>query len=89
MCAPKSIVQKAQKNKFNSLPVGANSNYYANRSSYANIMQNKEILNNINNSKNSNINTMNINITTNNPQQFAQDYLGILASKDNGMVTGW
>lgn len=85
----KEVIEQAQSNKFNSLPVGANSNHYATRSSYENIMQNKEILNNINNSKNSNINTMNINIATNNPQQFAKDYLGILASQDNGMVTGW
>lgn len=85
----KEIIEKAQNNKLNPVPVGAQSAYYSTESrNYNNSSESNKILNNQNNSKNTNIHTMNINVQTNSPKDFVKDYIGIVSGKDNGMVAG-
>lgn len=77
-------------NQLNPVPIGAQSAYYSTESrNYNSTNTGNRILNNSNNSKNANIHTMNINVQTNNPKDFAKDFVGIVTNKDNGMQTGW
>lgn len=73
-------------NELNSISKESIANYMQNKNSYNNILENKKILNG---QTNTNINTINVNLETNNPKSFAKDFVGIVTNKDNGMQTGW
>ena len=92
----KEFVEKINANKANSVPAGAQSNYYNSASqNETNTRNTKNIVNsNTNNStsnsnsKSTNIQTMNVNVTTNNPKEFA-DYISTASEFDNGIAGAW
>lgn len=87
-------IRKGQKNlavvnnnKFNSVPAGAQSNYYSTEAQNTTNTNNARSISNTN-SKNTNIQTVNVNLNTNNPKGVV-DYLSTASEFDNGIAGAW
>lgn len=92
----KEVMEKVDANKANSVPAGAQSNYYNSASQNETNNKNTENIVNSNtnnsnrsnsNSKTTNIGTVNVTVQSNNPQEFL-DNLGVAVELDNGLVSG-
>ena len=92
----KEVMEKVDANKANSVPAGAQSNYYNSVSQNETNNKNTENIVNSNtnnnnrsnsNSKTTNIGTVNVTVQSNNPLEVL-DNLGVAADLDNGIVSG-
>lgn len=92
----KEVMEKVDANKANSVPAGAQSNYYNSASQNETNNKNTENIVNSNtnnnnrsnsNSKTTNIGTVNVTVQSNNPLEVL-DNLGVAADLDNGIVSG-
>ena len=83
----KEVMEKVNANKTNSVPAGAQSNYYSTEAQNTTNTNNARSISNTN-SKNTNIQTVNVNLNTNNPKGVI-DYLSTASEFDNGINAAW
>ena len=83
----KDVMKKVNANKTNSVPAGAQSNYYSTEAQNTTNTNNARSISNTN-SKNTNIQTVNVNLNTNNPKGVV-DYLSTASEFDNGINAAW
>ena len=83
----KEVMEKVNANKTNSVPAGAQSNYYSTEAQNTTNTNNARSISNTN-SKNTNIQTVNVNLNTNNPKGVV-DYLSTASEFDNGINAAW
>ena len=83
----KEVMEKVNANKTNSVPAGAQSNYYSTEAQNTTNTNNARSISNTN-SKNTNIGTMNVNVQANDYQQLI-DSIGIATQFDNGIMAGY
>ena len=83
----KEVMKKVNANKTNSVPAGAQSNYYSTEAQNTTNTNNARSISNTN-SKNTNIQTVNVNLNTNNPKGVV-DYLSTASEFDNGINAAW
>ena len=85
--AAKEQIQKANENKANSVPAGAQSNYYSTEAQNTTNTNNAKNITN-SNAKNTNIGTMNVNVQATDYKQLI-DSIGIATQFDNGIMAGY
>lgn len=83
----KEVMEKVNANKTNSVPAGVQSNYYSTEAQNTTNTNNARSISNTN-SKNTSIQTVNVNLNTNNPRGVI-DYLSTASEFDNGINAAW
>jgi hypothetical protein len=83
----KEVMEKVNANKTNSVPAGVQSNYYSTEAQNTTNTNNARSISNTN-SKNTSIQTLNVNLNTNNPKGVI-DYLSTASEFDNGINAAW